>query len=285
MAIQWYPGHMSRAKKEFQEKLKLVDVVFEIRDARIPMSSKNPDIEEIIGEKPRLIIFLKNDLADQRESNRWLNWLSEKNEKVLFIDVNQKKQVNQIEKAALELLNERGRQERREKKQLKERAIRAVVTGIPNVGKSTLINRLAGKKVAQIGDTPGVTKGQQWIRQGSIELLDTPGILWPKFDSEEIGLRLSITGAISDRVVHIDDTALYAMEYLQKHYPGALSKRYKLTEEEENLDTVDMLLAITRKRGFQDDYEQGSQTIINEIRKGLLGPVTFDRVEEDWKDY
>lgn len=285
MAIQWYPGHMSRAKKEFQEQLKLVDIIFEIRDARIPMSSKNPDIDEIAGDKPRLIIFLKNDLADPRESSRWINWFNTKKTKALFIDVNQKKQVNQIEKHALELLNERGRQERRKQKQLKERSLRAVVVGIPNVGKSTLINRLAGKKVSQIGDIPGVTKGQQWVRQGSIELLDTPGILWPKFDSEEIGLRLSVTGAISDRVVHIDDTALYAMKYMEEYYPGALAKRYKLTKEETKLDLVNMLLAITKKRGFQDDYEQGSQTIINEIRKGLLGPITFDRVEEDWKDY
>lgn len=277
MTIQWYPGHMAKAKRQFKEKLNLVDVVYELVDARIPYSSKNPDIEEMIGNKPHIVVLMKNDLADPKLTKEWIAHYDSKG--IPAISINAKlgqglKEVLKLTKEVLEPLN----QKRREKG-MKPRAIRGVCVGIPNVGKSTLINRFAGKNIAQTGNKPGVTKAQQWIKYGKeLELLDTPGILWPKFEDQEVGKRLAVTGAIKDTLLHLDDIALYAMEYLVEEYPGAIARRYNLeSEEETNQSLPELLMQISHKRGFRDDYDRAAEMVLYEIRNGQLGRLTFEK--------
>lgn len=280
MTIQWYPGHMAKAKRQFAEKLHLVDIIFELRDARVPASSDNPDIDELAADKPRLIILMKKDLADPDVLKEWLNYFKENGQAVIAIDANNPKEWKNILKMARQALKDHF--EKRSDKGYQERAIRAIVVGVPNVGKSTLINRIAGRKAAKAANTPGVTQQQQWVKYGKqLELLDTPGMLWPKFEKEIIGYRLALTGAIPDRLLHMDDIALYALEELKAHYPQSLQKRYKLTDDEMELSLVDLLMEISYKRGFRDDYERASTMIVNEIRKGILGPMSFDRLGED----
>ncbi|GAB2491982.1 ribosome biogenesis GTPase YlqF [Alkalibacterium psychrotolerans] len=277
MTIQWYPGHMAKAKRQFKEKLNLVDVVYELVDARIPYSSKNPDIEEMIGNKPHIVVLMKNDLADPKQTKEWIAYYKSKD--IPAISINAKlgqglKEVLKLTKEVLEPLNQKRRD-----KGMKPRAVRAVCVGIPNVGKSTLINRFAGKNIAQTGNKPGVTKAQQWIKYGKeLELLDTPGILWPKFEDQEVGKRLAVTGAIKDTLLHIDDITLYAMEYLVEEYPGALAKRYNLAIEDETNQTLpELMMQISHKRGFRDDYDRAAEMILHEIRNGQLGRLTFEK--------
>lgn len=278
--IQWYPGHMAKAKRQFLEKLKMVDVVYELIDARIPYSSKNPDVKEMIGSKPHIVVLMKSDLADPRQTAAWVRDYEERGIPAISINAKEGQGLKEILKLTKEVL--RPFFEKREEKGMKPRAIRAVCVGIPNVGKSTLINRFAHKNIAKTGNKPGVTKAQQWIKYGKeLELLDTPGILWPKFEDQEVGKRLAVTGAIKDTLLHLDDIALYAMEYLIKYYPGAISERYKLEDGlEEELELPDLLLAITKKRGYRDDYERGAEMLIYEIRNGQLGRITFERPED-----
>lgn len=285
MTIQWYPGHMAKAKRQFADRLPLVDIVFELRDARVPASSENPDIDQVIGDKDRLLVLMKKDLADPDLLQQWLDVYKSKNRSVLAINAHDPKEWKKIVKLARQTIKD-SRQKRKEKG-LQDRAIRAVVVGVPNVGKSTLINRLAGRKAAKAANTPGVTQQQQWIKYGrELEMLDTPGMLWPKFDQEDIAYRLALSGAIPDRLLHMDDIALYAIDLLQEHYPHALQDRYKLTDLEMTQDRVNLLMTITQKRGFREDYERGSTMLVTEIRKGILGPMTFDRPEEDlWEDH
>jgi len=278
--IQWYPGHMAKARREFEEKLKLVDMVFELVDARVPYSSMNPDLNDIIGEKPRVVVLMKADLADPKRTKEWISHFREQGIEAVAFNAKENKGMKNVLDHAKKVLQPFF--EKREEKGLNPRAIRGVSVGIPNVGKSTLINRFAGKNIAQTGNKPGVTKAQQWIKyKNELELLDTPGILWPKFEDQAVGKKLAVTGAIKDTLLYLDDIALYAMEYLIHHYPGSLAKRYDFKEElETEMALPDLLLLITEKRGFIDDYEKASATIINEIRKGKLGRLTFE-VPED----
>lgn len=274
--IQWYPGHMAKAKREFQEKLKLVDVVLELLDARVPYSSSNPMLDEIVDNKPRVKVLMKADLADPKRTEKWLKYYEEQGFMAIAIDAKHNqdmKDVLQYAKKALESWYAK-----REEKGLQNRAIRAVSVGIPNVGKSTLINRFAGKNIAQTGNKPGITKAQQWIKyKQELELLDTPGILWPKFEDQEVGMRLAVTGAIKDTLLHLDDIVLYAMDYFRDHYPGRFAERYKLDQSMiEQMSSPDVLLEITKKRGFRDDYERAAEMIIHELRKGLLGRYTLE---------
>ncbi|WP_208559950.1 ribosome biogenesis GTPase YlqF [Marinilactibacillus kalidii] len=280
MTIQWYPGHMAKAKRQFQEKLKLVDVVFELVDARIPYSSRNPDLNEMIGDKPRITILMKSDLSDMKKVNEWIKYYESKG--IYAISINAKqgqgmKEVIKLAKVALTSFFEK-----REKKGMKPRAIRAVCVGIPNVGKSTLINRFARKNIAQTGNRPGVTKSQQWIKYGKeLELLDTPGILWPKFEDQEVGKRLAVTGAIKDTLLHLDDIALFGMDYLTQHYPGALAKRYHFDQKlETEMPLPELLMEITRLKGYKEDYERTAQVLIYELRDGKLGRFTFETPNE-----
>lgn len=279
MTIQWFPGHMAKARREVAEKLKLVDIVLEIVDARLPISSRNPMLDSLIQQKPRLMLLNKSDLADVKETQRWHDYFASHGIHCLAINANQGKGINKITPKVKEILAEKiAKQAARG---MKPRPVRAMCIGIPNVGKSTLLNRLANKNMAKTGNMPGVTKGQQWLKTGKdLELLDTPGILWPKFEDKEIGKKLALTGAIKDALLHMDDLALYGLEFFNECYPEQLQERYKLTDEDMTLNQVDKLMLITKKRGFQEDYERGSVMIVQEIRDGRLGKYTLDRVED-----
>lgn len=276
MTIQWFPGHMAKATREFQEKLKLVDVVFELLDARIPLSSSNPSLDEIIGDKPRVKILMKSDLADTQITSQWLTYYKENNIAVVPYNAKRNQDVSPILTAADDVLTEY--KQKRIDKGLRPRAIRAVSVGIPNVGKSTLINRFAGKNITQTGNRPGVTKAQQWIKyKNKLELLDTPGILWPKFENQRVGKCLAVTGAIKDTLLHLDDVALFMMAYFTEHYPGRLAKRYNFDKKlETEMPLPELLMLITKKRGYRDDYERGAEMMIYEVRKGLLGPFSLE---------
>lgn len=274
--IQWYPGHMAKAKRELKEKLPLVDVVFELVDARIPDASRNPSVKEIIRDKPVVVILMKSDLANPDFTNQWLNYYKSQGIEAVTFNGKSAQGINKIVDAARNVLDKNFA--KREEKGMRERAIRAVTVGIPNVGKSTLINRFAGKNVTQTGDRPGVTKAQQWIKyKNELELLDMPGILWPKFEDPEVGQKLALTGAIKDTIYYVDDISLYGIEFIRKNYPGTLAKRYNFNESlEQELTAPDLLLLITEKRGYFGDYEQGARMLLNELRAGKLGRMTFE---------
>lgn len=278
--IQWYPGHMAKAKRELAEKLPLVDIVFELVDARIPDSSRNPDLMELIENKPSILILMKPDLADPNVTNEWLRYYQEQGITALTFNGKSDREIPKIIEAAEAVLASHSA--KRERKGLRERAMRAVTVGVPNVGKSTLINRFAGKNITKTGNRPGMTQAQQWIKyKKQVELLDIPGILWPKFEDQLVGKKLALTGAIKDPIFHLDDIALYGMDYIVEHYPGTLAKRYKFAENlETELSGPDLLLLITVKRGYFDDYERGAAMFLHELRNGKLGQMSFERPED-----
>lgn len=279
MTIQWFPGHMAKAKREVSEKLKFVDIVFELVDARLPLSSRNPLLDQILQQKPRLVILNKADLADPEQTQKWQSYFEAKGFAALAMNALENQGTKKIVAKAKTVLADKFARDKA--RGIKPRAIRAMVIGIPNVGKSTLMNRLVGKKIAQTGNKPGVTKGQQWLRSGSeLELLDTPGILWPKFEDPEIGKKLALTGAIKDQLLHLDDIALFGLDFFTRYYPGRVAKRYHLELVDEQLPLPDLLMLITEKRGFRDDYDRGSELVVVEIRQSKLGPFTLDRYEE-----
>lgn len=283
MVIQWYPGHMAKAKREVSEQLKKVDVVFELVDARIPYSSRNPMIDEVIQQKPRVVILNKKDMANLKELEKWGNYFKDKGFYPVAIDAKHGKGLKQVEQTAIKATKEKFEKEKQ--KGLKPRAIRAMIVGIPNVGKSTLINKLANKAIAKTGNTPGVTKQQQWIKVGkSLQLLDTPGILWPKFEDQLVGKKLSITGAIKDSIVHLDEVAIYGLEFMKQHDYEGLKQHYQVDVpiDAENLEWFD---AIGRRRGLlkrgnEVDYEAVIDLIIHEVRNAKVGTYTFDITSE-----
>ena len=276
--IQWFPGHMAKARREVTEKLRYVDIVFELVDARLPISSRNPMLDEIVQHKPRLMLLNKADLADPVQTQKWQQYFEKQGYATLKLNSQEGRGIKQIVPAAQEVLKEK--RERQKAKGLKEQAIRAMIIGIPNVGKSTLMNRLVKKNIAKTGNKPGVTKGQQWLKVGNeLELLDTPGILWPKFEDPEIGRKLALTGAIKDNLLHLDDIALYAIQFFNDYYRESFGKRYVFSEADFELHNIDQLMLITKKRGFRDDYERASEMLIQEIRSGQVGRFTLDRVE------
>lgn len=279
MTIQWFPGHMAKAKREVTEKLKFVDIVFELVDARLPISSRNPMLDQIIQQKPRIILLNKGDLADPKETARWQQYFQKQGYASLIVNAQQGKGIKNIVPEAKKVLAEKI--VHRSARGLKPQAIRAMCIGIPNVGKSTIMNRLVKKNIAKTGNRPGITKGQQWLKSGEeLELLDTPGILWPKFEDAEIGRKLALTGAIKDNLLHMDDLAIYGLSFWQSFYPQNLAKRYALSEQELNLPEAELLMKITEKRGLREDYERGSELIIQEIRSGKLGRFTLDHYQE-----
>jgi ribosome biogenesis GTPase A len=252
-------------------------------DARLPLSSRNPMMDEILKDKPRLILLTKCDLADEQANQAWMKYFQARRMPVLPVDAQTGKGVQQIIPACEKILAPLFQQ--REKKGIQSRKFRAMVTGIPNVGKSSLINRLAKRSVAETGDRPGVTKAQQWIRVGkTMELLDTPGILWPKFDDPVTGLRLAASGAIKETILPIDEVALYVLNYLKERYPDRLKKRYKLEQTEQ--DGVALMEEIGKKRGCllrggEIDYEKVAELLLHELRAGRLGRISFE-FPEDW---
>ncbi|MFC7685438.1 ribosome biogenesis GTPase YlqF [Ureibacillus sp. GCM10028918] len=282
MTIQWFPGHMAKARREVSEKLKLVDIIFELIDARLPLSSRNPMIDQVINQKPRLLILNKADMADETETNKWVQYFAKQGHTAVAINSLEGKGLQKVTKAAQEILAEKW--DRMKAKGMKPRAIRAMIVGIPNVGKSTLINRLAKKNIAKTGNMPGVTKSQQWIKVGKdIELLDTPGILWPKFEDQEVGLKLALTGAIKDTIINMEDLAVYGLQFLSIHYPNRMEERYGLTAIHEKL--VDTFDHIGKKRkvfgqGGEIDYDQVAEIIVRDIRNQHFGKISFDIVDE-----
>ncbi len=282
MTIQWFPGHMAKARREVTEQLKMIDVVIELLDARIPLASRNPMIDEIVAHKPRLILLNKADLADEYVTKEWHRYFEEKGASVLAVNSQKGGGTEKIPAACTKLAAPL--LERMRAKGMKPRAIRAMILGIPNVGKSTLINRLAAKRTAQVGDRPGVTKRQQWIKVGKeLELLDTPGILWPKFEDELTGLRLAATGAIKDELLDFQDIALFVLNYVKDHYPASIQSRYKI--EHIPLDGVELFDEIGKKRGCllpggYIDYDKAAEIILREMRSGLLGRISLETPEQ-----
>ncbi len=280
MTIQWFPGHMAKARRQVTENLKLVDIIFELIDARLPMSSRNPMLDEVIHQKTRLLILNKADMADEAQTKKWLAYFQQQGQKAIAINSLDGKGLKQVTNAAKELLADKWA--RMKAKGLKSRAIRAMIVGIPNVGKSTLINRLAKKNVAKTGNTPGVTKSQQWIKVGKeLELLDTPGILWPKFEDQEVGYKLALTGAIKDTITNMDDLAIYGLKFLSNHYPGRMEERYGISDlSEEIVETFDHIGKLRRVyiSGGEIDYDQVAELIVRDIRGQQLGKLTFDFV-------
>ncbi len=285
--IQWYPGHMAKAIREIEEKLKLVDLVIVLLDARIPYSSFNPLLDQLIKNKLTLYILTKKDMADDELTEKWLNYYQNNRQsnnisKAIAINSKdpkaKKKVINTVE-----VMMESKRQSDL-KKGLKPRSIRTMVVGIPNVGKSTFINMIVNKKVTNVGDKPGVTKVQQWIRiNKDLELLDTPGVLWPKFEDQKIGYHLAIVGSIKDDILKIDDIVVYAIDYLKKYYPDYLMKRYNLLEVDLEKSPLEILNKIGHDKKFyldsgDIDTNRISTLILKEIRQLLLGPITFDRL-------
>jgi ribosome biogenesis GTPase A len=279
MTIQWFPGHMAKAKREVQEKLKLIDIVFELLDARIPLSSRNPMIHEILGNKPRIVLLNKADMADETVTEQWIAYFERQQLHALAIDAQTGTGIRQIVSAAKEMLKDKFAK-MAAKGIKKPRPMRALIVGIPNVGKSTLINRLAGKNIAKTGDKPGVTKAQQWIKVGKeMELLDTPGILWPKFEDEEVGLKLAATGAIKDTILNLQDVAVYALNFLKEHYPERLKERYSLDDIPEEM--VALFDAIGKRRGClvsggAVDYDKVAEIVLHDIRTEKLGRISFE---------
>lgn len=269
---------MAKARREVTEKLKLVDIIIELVDARIPYSSRNPMIDEIIQHKPRLVLLNKADMADKVITKEWINYFHSKGIKALAINSQAGIGMKEIVSASQEILKEKF--DRLKAKGVKPRAIRAMIVGIPNVGKSTLINRLAKKNIAKTGNMPGVTKAQQWIKVGKeLELLDTPGILWPKFEDQEVGMKLALTGAIKDTILNLQDIAIYALRFLEKEYPERLKERYKLDDIPE--DIVELFNQIGKLRGClmsggEIDYDKVTELVIREIRTEQLGALTFE---------
>jgi len=277
--IQWFPGHMAKAIRQMEENVHLVDIVFELVDARIPASSRNPEVARIAKNKPHLIILTKKDLADPQQTAAWLNYYRSQNQPAFAIDSRANVTPKQITKIAMSILADKLAAE--QAKGLKERPMRAMTVGVPNVGKSTLLNHLVNRKAAQVGDTPGVTKSQQWLRSNKhLELLDTPGILWPKFKDQETAQKLAVTGAIKEKLYEKDDVALFALNFFRKYHRAALIDRYHLTEADLDLSDVDLLLKITEKVGMRDDYLRASDRLILDARHKKLGGFTLDRAPE-----
>ena len=283
MQFQWYPGHMTKAKRQMQEDIKLIDLVIELVDARIPLGSRNPDIDELGKNKARLILMNKADLADDAVSREWAAFFKEKGCHVVMLDARSKAAMKQVTAVVLEACREKIERDR--KRGIKNRPVRAMVVGIPNVGKSTFINSYAGRACAKTGNKPGVTKGKQWIRLNkNVELLDTPGILWPKFEDQTVGLHLALIGAIKDEILNIDELSLALIGELTRYYPGVLASRYGTAEQplDEEAESVDILrqIAENRKcisRGNELDYSKAAVLLLEEFRSGRLGKITIER--------
>lgn len=279
--IQWFPGHMTKAKREMQEKLKMVDMVIELRDARIPSASKNPMIEELCQNKPRLIVLSKKDKADAEATRLWCSALQNETTRVVALDILQENIIPRIVEESRLLMQ--AKIERMKRRGIRPRAIRAMVVGVPNVGKSTFINRISKKKVAVTGDRPGVTRALQWSKVNqNLELLDTPGVLWPKFEDETVGVLLAITGAIRDEILPLEEIAAWAMRYLIVHHAEALQKRYEVEVCE---DPYVMLERIAQKRGFmrkkEMDEKRTIETFLRELRDDKLGRITWELPNAD----
>lgn len=277
MNIQWYPGHMTKAKRMMQENIKLIDVVIELVDARIPFSSKNPDIDELARNKSRIVLLNKYDLADDSKTQAWKKWYEDKGAFVTLVNSKSGQGVKNVTSIVQEACKEKIERDRR--RGIINRPVRAMIVGIPNVGKSTFINSFAGKACTKTGNKPGVTKGKQWIRLNkNVELLDTPGILWPKFEDQEVGIKLALIGSIREEILNITELSYILIKYLLENYPKVLSDRYDI---EECSDIVKVLEGIALKRGCKSkgdtlDLDKASSIIVDDFRTGKIGRISLE---------
>lgn len=273
--INWYPGHMKKTREMIQSNLKLVDIIIEILDARIPNSSKNPIINEITANKKRIILLNKADLADKRETSEWIRLFEKEGYKAIEIDALNGRGIDKLYKILNEFQAERDEEKRN------SRPLRIMILGVPNVGKSSLINRLSGRKSTKTGNKPGITKGKQWITlENGMQLLDTPGILWPKFEEPEVGLNLAFAGSIKDEILEIQDIGYELIGFLTDNYPEEFMNRYKLSDLSD--DKLTNMEALALKRGFilpgkRIDYERTARTVIDEFRAGKIGKITLEK--------
>lgn len=280
-SFNWYPGHMTKAKRMMQEDIKFNDIVIELIDARIPMSSRNPDIDDLAKNKYRLILLNKSDLADERVTVKWVEFFEKQGIKVIKLDSRQRSGMKSVNNAILEVCKEKIERDR--KRGIINRPVRAMIVGIPNVGKSTFINSFAGKACAKTGNKPGVTKGKQCIRLNkTVELLDTPGILWPKFDNEKIANDLAFIGSINDQILNLTELSLKFIESVKNDYAGIFTSRYDIEETD---DGVTMLgdIAIARgclKKGGEPDYDKAAALIFDDFRSGKLGKISIEKPED-----
>jgi ribosome biogenesis GTPase A len=278
MDYQWFPGHMTKAMRQMKEDIKLIDLIIELLDARIPVSSRNPEIDTLGQNKARLVLLNKADLADEEQNNKWINYFKNKGIVALKINSKNKQGIKEINSAVNIACKDKI--ERNKKRGIINRPIRAMVVGIPNVGKSTFINAYAGRNVAKTGNKPGVTKGKQWIRLNkNLELLDTPGVLWPKFEDQTIGLHLAFIGSMNDNILDVTEVAFQLIKILNKLYPDVIKNRYNLDEED---DPLNVMYQIAEKRGCKlkgnkPDIEKVSNIVLDDFRSGKLGRITIDR--------
>ncbi|MDE7017223.1 MAG: ribosome biogenesis GTPase YlqF [Lachnospiraceae bacterium] len=279
MNYQWYPGHMTKAKRMMQENIKLIDLVIELVDARIPLSSRNPDIDELGKNKARLILLNKSDLADAACNKAWMEYFKQKGFHVLEVNAKTGAGIKGVQGAVKEACKEKI--ERNKKRGILNRPVRAIVVGIPNVGKSTFINAIAGKACTKTGNKPGVTKGKQWIRlHKELELLDTPGILWPKFESQEVGRNLAFIGSMNDEILQMTELAIDLLAYLMVYYKEELTKRYQFVQEEWTpLETLAQICENRKcyKKGGEPDFEKGASLLLDDFRSGRIGRITLER--------
>ena len=276
--IQWFPGHMSKARRQVQENLKHVDFVTILVDARLPLSSQNPMLTKIVGDKPKLLILNKADLADSNRTKEWRTYFKSQGIKNLAINSKEQSTVKLVTDAAKSLMADKI--QRLRERGIQKETLRTMIIGIPNAGKSTLMNRLAGKKIAVVGNKPGVTKGQQWLKSNKdLEILDTPGILWPKFEDELVGLKLALTGAIKDQLLPMDEVTIFGLNYFKTYYPERLEERFKGIELEE--EAPEIIMEMTRKLGFREDYDRFYNLFVKDVRDGKLGRYTLDIVGVD----
>ena len=275
--IQWFPGHMSKARRQVQENIKFVDFVTILVDARLPLSSQNPMLTKIVGDKPKLLILNKADLADPVLTKAWQQYFEKEGIKTLMINSKEQSTVKKVTEAAKVLMADKI--QRQKERGIQIETLRTMIIGIPNAGKSTLMNRLAGKKIAVTGNKPGVTKGQQWLKSNkNLEILDTPGILWPKFEDEQVALKLALTGAIKDNLLPMDEVTIFGLNYFKEHYPEELQERFKNLDLEK--EAPEMIMDMTRKLGFKEDYDRFYSLFVKEVRDGKLGRYTLDTLED-----
>lgn len=277
MDYQWYPGHMTKAMRQMKEDIKLIDLVIELLDARIPISSRNPDIDNLGKNKARLVLLNKSDLADEAQNNKWIQYFKDKGIIALKINSKNKQGIKDINNAVLTVCKEKI--ERDKRKGIKNRPVRAMVVGIPNVGKSTFINAYAGKNCVKTGNKPGVTKGKQWIRLGkNLELLDTPGVLWPKFDDQKIGLHLAFIGSMNDNNLDMAELAYQLIKEVSKTYPEAFLNRYGIVGDEDPLQVMYQVAEVRgcKLKGNKPDLDKTSSMIMDDFRSGKLGRITID---------
>lgn len=276
--IQWFPGHMSKARRQVQENIKHVDFVTILVDARLPLSSQNPMLTKIVGDKPKLLILNKSDLADSNRTKEWRTYFENQGIKTLAINSKEQSTVKLVTDAAKSLMSEKI--QRLRERGIQKETLRTMIIGIPNAGKSTLMNRLAGKKIAVVGNKPGVTKGQQWLKSNKdLEILDTPGILWPKFEDELVGLKLALTGAIKDQLLPMDEVTIFGLNYFKTYYPERLEERFKGIDLEE--EAPEIIMEMTPKLGFREDYDRFYNLFVKDVRDGKLGRYTLDIVGVD----